>query len=514
MGMPTRSPRESFDVVVVGSGGGAMVGAYLAAKTGLSTVLIEKTSHIGGTSAYSGGACWLPGSDVQQRAGIADSIDSARTYLESVLASADTTKLDAFFNQSGKLVAELESDPAIEFEWIPFPEYFAAPGRVGFGRSIQPVELGRDSIPAEVAELVRPPLERDRAGKPGRRTLSGGQALIARLLTAFLREGGTVRTQHAVVDFVQEQNRIVAVSADTDAGPVHMAARRGVLLASGGFEGNAVRRTQYGVPGDTEWTMAPRGTNTGEPIDAAVTVGAATDLLDQGWFCPGVAQPDGRASFTLGFRGGIMVDGAGRRYANECLPYDRFGRAMAAEPGRIPSWLVFDSREGGRLPAIAMPEGAPAEHFAAGTWVCADTIAELAEHMRIPADSLTETLRRFNDFVSRGVDEDFHRGQDEYDEFFATGEHANKALVAIEKPPYYAAQFVLADLGTKGGLATDASARVLRTDASPIEGLYAVGNASASMTGAVYPAPGIPLGTAMVFASLAITDMVDAPTSG
>ena len=497
-------------MVVVGSGGAAMTGAWLAAEAGLSTAVVEKTGQLGGTSAYSGGACWLPGSAVQQRTGLADSTESARTYLRAVLgdrAEAEHARVEAFLERAGTLVDELESDPAGEFEWVPFPEYFPAPGRVEFGRSIQPASLARDQLPAEVAERVRPPVERDRAGRPGRRTLSGGQALIARLLTAFLREGGVVLDRHAVVDLVEEQGRVVGVDATAEHGPVRIGARRGVLLASGGFEANAALRDKHGVPGDPAWTMAPAGTNTGEPIEAATRLGAATRWLDQGWFCPGLAQPDGGGSFTLGFRGGVVVDAAGRRYANECLPYDRFGREMAAADERLPSWFVFDSREGGRLPAIAMPEGDPEQHLAAGTWVRAESVAELAEQIGVPAAALTATVRRFNEFAAEGVDADFGRGQDEYDVFFAAGDGANKALVPVDEPPYYAARLVLSDLGTKGGLVTDTAARVLRTDGSPIAGLYAAGNASASLTGPVYPAPGVPLGTGMVFASLAVRDL-------
>lgn len=496
---------DSFDVVVVGSGGGALAGAYLAAKAGLSTAVLERTARVGGTSAYSGGACWLPGSEVQQRAGLADSTDSARTYLGSLLDAPDSGRVEAFLAESPRLVKAFEADPALEFEWIPFPEYFDAPGRVGLGRSIQPVDIRRDELPAEVAELVRPPVERDRAGRPGRSKLSGGQALIARLLTAFVRAGGTVLTGHNVVGFHQERGRVAGVDAVVDGGSVRIAAERGILVAAGGFEGDAQLRDEHGVPGDARWTMAPAGTNRGEPIFAAARLGAATDLLDQGWFCPGLAQPDGGGSFALGFRGGIMVDATGRRYANECLPYDRFGRAMAAAAERIPSWFVFDSREGGGLPAIAMPEGDPEEHVRAGIRFRADTIAELAADIGVPAQALTGTVERFNEFAAAGADADFHRGEDEYDAFFAGGE----PLVAIDQPPYYAAKFVLSDLGTKGGLVTDARGRVLRGDGSAIGGLYAAGNSSASMTGAVYPAPGVPLGTAMVFASLAVADMAE-----
>ncbi len=499
----------TYDVVVVGSGGGALTGAYLAQRAGLSTVVLERTGMVGGTSAYSGGACWLPGSDVQQRAPIPDSTESAREYLGAVLHGVDPVKVEAFLATAPGLVAALEADDDFAFEWLPFPEYYAAPGRVPWGRSIQPTSILRTDLPPAVAALVRPPVERDRVGEGGRRTMTGGQALVARLLTMILRDGGDVRTGHCVTSLLAEGDRVVGVVADTADGPVEITATRGVLIASGGFEGDETLREKNGVPGHADWSMAPRGTNTGEPIAAAEAVGAATALLDQGWFCPGLLQVDGRGSFTLGFRGGLMVDTTGRRYANECLPYDRFGREMATAPERVPSWFVFDSREGGRLPAISMPEGDPAEHLAHGTWVQAETVAALADAMGVPADSLVETVERFNGFAAAGSDSDFGRGNDEYDTFFAGGGGPETVLLPLAQAPYFAAKFVLSDLGTKGGLVTDASGCVLREDGSTIDGLYATSNSTANMAGAFYPGPGIPLGTAMVFASRAVDHLLE-----
>ncbi len=498
---------DEYDVVVVGSGGGALTGAFLAQKAGLSTVVVEKTALLGGTSAYSGGACWLPGSDVQQRAGIPDSTESAREYLAAILVDPDEGKVEAFLAHAPELVAELEADDAIDFEWLPFPEYYDAPGRVPFGRSIQPTNVKRGDLPERVGALVRPPVERDRAGEGGRNTLSGGQALIARLLDGFLRDGGTVLTELPVTGLVLDGDRVAGVAGMTPEGPVEIRARRGVLVAAGGFEGNATLRKEHGVPGDVAWTMAPAGTNTGEPIEAGAALGAATDFRGVGWFCPGLEQPDGGGSFTLGFRSGLMVDAHGHRYANESLPYDRFGREMAKAPERIPSWYVFDSREGGRLPAIAMPEGDPAAHLEAGTWVRADSIRELADAIGVPADELVATVDRFNGFCETGVDTDFGRGNDEYDTFFAGGEGPNKALTPCVQAPFHAARFVLSDLGTKGGLVTDERGRVLRQDGSHIPGLYAASNSAASVFGTVYPGPGAPLGSAMVFASLAVRDL-------
>ncbi len=514
----TPQPNEQqYDVIVVGSGGGALTGAALAAKAGLSVAVVEKTPLLGGTSAYSGGACWLPGSQVQQRAGLPDSTDGARAYLGAILPDAadpDThAKVEAFLAHAPTLVAELEEDPDLDFEWLPFPEYYDAPGRVPMGRSIQPTSVKRDALPVEVADWVRPPVELDRVGAPGRRTLSGGQALIARLTTVFLHAGGTVLTEHEVTGLLtDETGRVSGVRCRTADGEVSIGAGRGVLVAAGGFEGDTGRRAEHGVPGDVAWSMAPRGANTGSAIAAAAELGAATDYSALGWFCPGLAQPDGGGSFTLGFRSGVMVDAAAQRYANESLPYDRFGRAMAAggadDAERIPSWFVFDSREGGRLPGIAMPEGDPAEHLAAGTWVRADSLADLAAATGLPAEALSATVERYNGFCASGVDEDFGRGADEYDTFFTAGTGPNKALTPVDQAPYYAARFVLSDLGTKGGLVTDTVGRVLRPDGAPVPGLYAAGNSAASLFGGVYPGPGAPLGSAMVFASLAVRDLL------
>jgi len=505
-----RPVQSEYDVVVVGSGGGAMTAAALAAKAGLTTIVLERTPLIGGTSAYSGGACWLPGSDVQQRAGLPDSTDGARAYLATVLDDPDPERVEAFLQHAPELVAALEADELMDFEWIPFSEYYDAPGRVPMGRSIQPASIPRDQLDPAVMALLRPPVERDRAGGAGRSTLSGGQALIGRLAAMVVRDGGTIATEHRVVDVRRDAaGRVTAVVADTPAGPVEIAAHRGVVVGAGGYEGSPELRALHGTPGDAEWTMAPRGTNTGDVIEACAKAGAATDFSGEGWFCPGLAHPDGSGTFTLGFRGGLMVDQTGRRYGNECLPYDRFGRIMAAAPERIPSWFVFDDREGGRLPAIAMPEGDPADHLAAGTWVTADSIADLATAIGVDPAVLTATVDRFNGFAGSGVDEDFGRGEDEYDTFFAGGTGPNKALTPVDRPPYVAARFVLSDLGTKGGLVTDSAGRVLdAATRAPIPGLYATSNSVASVFGSRYPAPGAPLGAAMVFGSLAVRDLL------
>ncbi|TDD91083.1 FAD-binding protein [Actinomadura darangshiensis] len=490
---------DEYDAVVAGSGAGAMAGALTAASNGLRTAVLEKTALLGGTSAYSGSAIWLPGTQVQERAGIGDSSEGARTYLRALLGDGSAAHREAFLATAPELVEFLEKDPAIEFEWRPFPDYFAAPGRLDLGRSFVPLDLPAERL-GELAGLVRPPVDRDRAGRghSASKPMMQGRALIGRLLLAITATGnGAVRTETPLTDLIVEDGRVAGV----EAGGLRLRAKRGVLLAAGGFESSAALRSERGVPGGAAWTMAPAGANTGDAIAAAVRAGASTGLLDQAWFCPGSLMPDGRAAFTLGFRGGLIVDGSGRRFANESLPYDQMGRRMAAAEG--PFHLIFDARSRG-LPAISVPPLMPDEQLASGAWVEAATLPELAARIGLPGDVLAGTVARFNGFAGKGTDEDFHRGEDPYDLYFTGGE---PAVVAVDEPPYVAAKIVLSDLGTKGGLRTDPDGRVLDGADRPIAGLYAAGNTSASFTGPVYPGPGIPIGSAMAFAYRAVQDM-------
>ncbi|WP_157551245.1 FAD-dependent oxidoreductase, partial [Nocardioides jensenii] len=241
-----------YDVVVVGSGAGAMTGALLAAKAGLRVAVVEKTDLLGGTSAYSGAAIWMPGTQVQQRAGNGDSTESARTYLNALLDDPDQAKLEAFLEQAPTLAAELEDDPWLEFAWQAFPDYFDRPGRVSQGRSFTPVPLPLDEI-GERVSLVRPPVDRERFGKSHHQgqPLAAGRALIGRLLLALDATGnGTVHTGLAMDELVVETGRVVGVvAARHDGSRVRLAGRRGVLLAAGGFERNNPERARHGVPG-------------------------------------------------------------------------------------------------------------------------------------------------------------------------------------------------------------------------------------------------------------------------
>lgn len=507
---------EMTDVVVVGSGGGALVGALIAAQNGLETIVVESTEYFGGTTAYSGSGLWLPGNQAQQRAGVEDSVELAREYLQATVGDRTPQSMqDAFLEAAAPMVERLEEHPAIEFEWRPFPDYFAdLPSGLDMGRDIFPVDIEGAAV-GELLDLVRPSQVTDRIGMEiPRDMLTGGQALIGRLMMAVSGEDrAELRNNTALENLItDEHGDVVGVEVVTADGTRRIGTRRGVLMAAGGFERNSAMRMQYQAPLDGTWTNGAPG-SMGRPIVAGIEIGAATDLMEECWWCPGTLFPDGSAVFTLGVNGGIFVNQDGRRFMNEALPYDRAGReirsAEEASGGHIPCYLIFDSRDGGALPATAtVPVLDPAAFIESGVWKTAATLDDLADQLGIPAGHLTETVDRYNGFVPGGVDEDHHRGEEPFDRFFATGtEGPNPSLRPVDTGPFFAASIVLSDLGTKGGLVTDEVARVLRDDRSVIKGLYAAGNTMASVMGESYPGPGTPIGSCMVFSYLAALDM-------
>jgi len=502
---------EAVDVVVVGSGAGALVGAYSAATHGLRTIVVESTDRFGGTSAYSGAGLWLPGNPALHRAGIDEPVDDARSYLREVIGDESAALQDAFVDAAGPMVEFLERHPMLEFEHRPFPDYFAdAPHMRPGGRDVFPIPMDRSEL-GQLDATLRPALPQERHGSAPPEQLTGGQALIGRLLLAARDIGVELCLEHRMETLIVDGGEVRGVEVDTTAGRVRIGARAGVLLAAGGFERNAAMREQYGVPAKAEWSMGAPG-GTGAAIRAGIAAGADIGLMDQAWWSPGLMHPDGSATFTLGFRGGILVDAGGRRFANESRPYDQFGREVLdlddGAGSHVPFWFVFDDGFADSMPANStLPMGPKADYVEAGIWITAPSVADLAKRIGVPTSTLGDTVERFNRFAATGSDDDFHRGETPYDRFFATGDGPNPALVPIERGPFHAVKFAVSDLGTKGGLRTDTGARVLRPDGSVIRGLYAAGNTSSSLSGRTYPAPGTPIGTCMVFSYLAALDM-------
>lgn len=508
-----------FDVLVAGSGGG-MAGAYTAAREGLSVLIVEATDSFGGTTAYSGGGgVWYPCNPALMRAGTDDTIEDALTYFHAVVGDRTPRELqDTYVRGGTKLIEYLEQDPAFEFTVLPWPDYYgSAPGARNDGyRHTIPLPLP-DSDLGRYAGLVRGPLDAERLGTAPPDLLTGGRALIGRFLTALDKMPNASCWRNApLVDLITQDGAVVGAVVEHDGTTVRIGTRRGVVLASGGFEQNAAMRAEYGVPGSASDTMGGPG-STGGAHRAAIAVGADVDLMDQAWWSPGMTHPDGRSAFALWFTGGIFVNQHGRRFVNESAPYDRLGREVIRQmqdgSTTLPFWMVYDDRDGEVPPVkatnVSMAE--PARYREAGLWHSADTLAELAEAIGVPADALEATVERHNKLAATKVDDDFGRGGEAYDRAFTGGE---SPLVPIDTPPYYAAAFGLSDLGTKGGLRTDTRARVLNSDGEPIDGLYAAGNTMAAVSGETYPGGGNPIGASMLFSHLAALDMANRDVSG
>lgn len=499
--------------MVVGSGVAALFGAAPAASRRLTTCVIEKTDRFGGTSAYSGGAVWLPGNPVLARDGLEDSVELGRTYFRSVVGDrTDEDVQDAFLNTGPRVVEFLQDQLGIPTRFEAFPDYFDAPGRQATGRSIFPKPIRAEEVGDRAAD-IRPSVPVDQFGAPDDATrLEGGRAWVARLVLALdgMDHATLLRRTGAEELLTDDDDRVVGVAVRDDSGTRSLGARRGVLMAAGGFERSPEIRRRWQQMPTADWTSSHPDTGTGDALRMFERVGAALDLLDQSWWCPATLFPNGHAAFTLGFRSGIIVDSRGQRFANELLPYDQMGRKMRARMSGGAGdefWLVFDDAEAGGFPAICIPAPDPGELRGAGLWHTAGSIAELAAATGMDGTELTRSVERFNGFAEQGVDADFGRGEDPYGRFFLGASTTRECLRPLGGERLHAVRLVLGDLGTKGGAVIDTNGAVVDTDGRPIPGLYAAGNSSASIAGEAYAGPGVPLGSGMTMAFRAVADM-------
>lgn len=543
---------DEFDVVVVGSGAAGMTAALAAAEHGLSVVVVEKAACFGGSTARSGGGVWIPGNEALRAAGINEPPERAQEYLEAIVGDiVPPERRAAFLDRGPEVVEFVHRRTPLRLRWVrDYADYHPeAPGGRAGGRSVEPRPLDARVLGDELANL-EPPYSAPPLGVPitqadyrwlslvgrhprgvrtlfslgarwligraaGRRELTMGQALAAGLRAGLARAGVPVRLNTPMTGLHVSGGVVDGIHT----GDGFLRARRGVIVASGGFEHNEEMRRKYQrAPIGTEWTVGAKA-NTGDGITAGLALGAAHDLMDDAWWGPTLPLTGG-PWFALAERsrpGCLLVNARGERFVNESAPYVEAVHAMYGDgdgPGEnIPTWLVFDQRYRDRymFTGLGPRQPLPGRWYKAGIAAKAGTLAKLAERTGLPAEALETTVGRFNGFARAGVDEDFHRGRSAYDHYYGDPRNRpNPSLGALEKPPFYAVKIVPGDLGTKGGLRTDEHARVLREDGSPIEGLYAAGNASAAVMGRTYAGPGATIGPAMVFGYLAAEHLASA----
>jgi succinate dehydrogenase/fumarate reductase flavoprotein subunit len=267
-------------------------------------------------------------------------------------------------------------------------------------------------------------------------------------------------------------------------------------------------RKQYHPEVEPGWSSGSQD-NVGDGIRIGMELGAAVDLLDDAWWMPSVMWPDGTPHGGVPERqypGQFMVNAAGCRFTNESSPYTDFGHAQIeghrTEVSHIPAWMVFDETAWRRNFILGHVPGQPMGKWAQVV-ITAPTLEQLADRIGVPPVALRETADRFNGFARSGVDQDFHRGESPYDNYYGDHSYPNPNLAEVKDPPFHALAWYPGDLGTKGGLLTDEDARVLREDGSAIRGLYATGNVSAAVMGRDYAGPGATIGPAMTFGFVA-----------
>ncbi|WAG80219.1 FAD-dependent oxidoreductase [Metapseudomonas furukawaii] len=563
---------ESCDVLVVGSGAGAMTAALRAHDLGSRVLVVEKSDRYGGTSAISGGGIWIPCNHRIEALGGQDSAEEAVAYIRAVTqGEIDDGRIEAYVEQGQRMVRYLDEHSRVHFEAQPrYADYYpeVPGGKPGF-RSMDPLPFDARHLGAEFARMREPSpgtLMMGRMGMtmkeaqvllcrgpgwvgltlkifwrywrdlPGRlrsrrdRFLTLGNALVAALRCSLLDRQVPLWLECRLERLIEEEGRVVGAELVRAGRRLRVRAQRGVVLGAGGFERNPLMRSQYHPqPSRAEWSATPPW-NTGDAIRAGQALGAATALMDHSWWAPTThveGEEKGRALFVeRTLPGCIMVNSAGQRFVNEAAPYTDIVYAMYEHNREgatsVPCWLVFDAEFrrkypcGALLPGYAMPDSRIPRHLQR-YFHKADSLRELALKTGIDATGLLRTLERFNPMAEAGRDLDFHKGESLFDRYYGDPTVTpNPCLAPLLKAPFYAIQVNAGDIGTKGGLLTDPHARVLREDRSPIAGLYAIGNSAASMMGRTYPGAGSTIGPAMTFGFVAANHIhgVDGEPSG
>jgi 3-oxosteroid 1-dehydrogenase len=546
---------KSVDLLIAGSGGGGMVAALAALDSGLEPLIVEKQSLVGGSTGMSGGMVWLPNNPLMRAAGVADSHEDGMAYFADVVGdigpASSAARRDAFLTAGSEMIDLLVRKGVRLVRCPGWSDYYPNhKGGNAAGRGVEAVPFDAAQL-GEWSDKVQPGLAQtyghgfvvktnelrsvqyyNRAPRAflvamrvfartaaarirHREILTNGASFIAQMLKILIDASGgqpALWTKTAMEDLIVEGGRVVGARVIRDGTPLNIEARRGVLLAAGGFSHNAEMRRMYSgdQPNDGQWSGANPG-DTGEVLQTAMRLGAKTDLLDEAWWLPSVFIADGgTAAASLGSGrqrpGSLYVDGTGRRFCNESNSYVEVGKAMYANKA-VPCWMVFDEGYVSRYVSGANPfkkRRLPEELIECGDIKRGDTIADLASEIDVPADKLEQTIKRFNEFAAKGLDPDFGRGQSAYNICLGDpGYRPNAAVGPLDRAPYYATRVFPADVGTCGGVITNEHAQVLDEHDRVIDGLYATGNITASVMGRNYLGAGGSIACTMVFGYVA-----------
>ena len=550
---------SAVDVLVVGTGNGGLTAAICNYEMGSQDVLIiEKADKVGGTSATSGGGIWIPVNHYAQAAGAEDSLDEAREYLKNTLQGEDVPAelIENYIVNGPKMLQFLHDRSQVRYESLDhYPDYYTNVAGAKHGhRSLEPApfmasELGSNfrrmtythhmmrmfgvihftQVEAQMLMLKMPGWIK-LLGKmmwdyvtdiPWRlrtrisRRLCCGAAGVGRLYASVLDRNIPIQFETSLTDIIAEDGKVVGVTVIQGGQSKNIQVKKGLILAAGGFEHNQELRDKYlPKPTNTEWSAGARG-NQGDALQASLKLGAKTRLMNGAWWTTTLCVPDEPAPrlsiMEKSFPGSCVVNKNGERFANESQNYMAFQKelfkAHSDENPCAPAYHVFDARfrrnyiVGPMMTASMKPDWTiPKKWYDSGFVAKANTVRELAENLGIDAEGLEATVAKMNGYAETGVDLDFHRGESEYDRYYADPSIVpNPCLAPIVEAPFYAMRIEAGDFGTLGGLDTDNNANVIHQQGGTIQGLYAIGNCSAAIL-PTYPGPGATLGPAMTMA--------------
>jgi succinate dehydrogenase/fumarate reductase flavoprotein subunit len=544
-----------IDLLVLGSGAAGMTAALTASALGLDVLLVEKTEVVGGTSARSAGSLWVPNSrhSLPER----DSPDNALRYLRAVLGNRlDEARVRAFLGAAPTMVAFLEDNTAVAFRaYAHHPDYRAtAEGATLSGRVLEPVPFDASVLGRDFAKL-RPPLPefmllggimvdrldighlldarrsfrslrhslgllarygRDRLRFPRGARLVMGNALVARLYYSLLQRRVPILLSTETLSLTESEGRITGALLASGGERIAVRSRGGVILATGGFSQNPQMRRRL-LPGVCAHSPVAESAQ-GDGIALAEQAGGRLRSGQSNGFWSPVSvrrRRDGSMAvfphlvLDRGKPGLIAVDPQGRRFVSEAVDYHRFAEAMLAALAGSATQTCFLICDDAFMAKYGLGMVRPRRinlrrALADGYVKKADTVEVLARAIGLSFATLAHTIARHNAFARTGVDEDFGKGSDAYQQNLGDPlQRPNPCIGAIEQPPFYAMAIYPSDIGTSAGLVANEHGQLLREDGSPISGLYACGSDMASIMAGAYPGPGINIGPGMTFGFIA-----------
>ena len=512
--------KKEFDIVVLGAGASGMMAALSAHENGSSVGIFEKQSLIGGTAGISGGIIWAPMNSHMKKAGIDDDRSKSIEYFMS-LSQGDINQplLEAFIDNCGEALDFLEEKTDAKFSILDgYPDYYLdRPGALkGGGRALDnhlfdfsilgdwasKVRNNGMPLPLTLAEtplgggtgVIPDDIMSERLEKDSR---GFGQALVGALLKGCLDRGIEPYLDTKAKKLIKSDERITGIEIEKNGQTETIIARRGVIIATGGFEWNKDFVTTF-LRGPLRAPASPPG-NDGDGLLMAQEAGASLGNMTSAWWSPvlsipGDNWPEGgqKSSPILIERTlphSLMVNKSGKRFCNEATNYSALAGAFHFfDPNKygypnLPAWIVFDSTYRDKYPFANIMPGSENP-----SWMkTSPTLDGLANELDIDSENLVSTIQNFNSFVEEGDDKEFFRGKSDYDSFYGDRSQSGvySTLGKLEKAPFFAVEINIGALGTNGGARTDEYGRVISASGNIIEGLYTVGNAMAGSTGSV-----------------------------